>query len=529
VSKMPNYFKLVYSEKKSNQGTVNSSSTFALAAAVALLTAQRAISQPGEGPSQMIFQRPQPVSEPTAHVAELIERLSDESLTNRQAAAKMLLEMGPVIEPQLRWALQHEKPSPEAFVRLKNGSYSSQLTPEILLSRPAPNELNVLISHLVAMRHLQTTRVTLHCRNEPLTNVLSELGRQMGADTRIGSRFLGSLDWIQTNRLALNLDRATYWEARQTLGKRFGLATSYNQVNEPQWIKSYADIPREIDASLRSPPATVSGPLQIKASSIELNRLVDYSEGKQSTSVKLALEATAEPKLWYTGRHAMVRLDECLDDRGQSLIADDKRVFAAVEGYARWYWKVPMQLGAPRPGGRIKTLKGQFKVAVCVKQTYLTITDLLHAQGQFREYDGLRMTVAKAIADHESYQIEVELSAPTSSPYAATFSDSAGWDVSLYDVSRQAMGLGSVDGMWLSCFVPFWAELRQEKQFAPPEVGRRFGGVRQEAGRDIASWTLIMSKRKTPATLLWLTPEETRWLTVPFELRDIPVPWSASK
>ena len=46
----------------------------------------------------------------------------------------------------------------------------------------------------------------------------------------------------------------------------------------------------------------------------------------------------------------------------------------------------------------------------------------------------------------------------------------------------------------------------------PPEAGRQFREVRHEAGRDVMSWNLYFSKRLRPATLLWLTPPETRWL-----------------
>ena len=492
-----------------------------------LVMTHAVMSQPVSGPVQLIFQLPQPVTKPTPRVAELIGLLSDDSPTNRRTTAKALLDMGPAIEPQLRWALQQEIP-PEPHAKGKDGSYSPELDPSILLSRHVFHELAVLLSHLEERRHLQTSLITLHSRNEPLTNVLRELGRQLDADTHIWAGFFGSLDW-QTNRAALHLDRATFWETKQALRKTAGLGPGYNQVNQLQWVKFPVRTAPDIDASLRSPPASVSGPLQVNVSSIQLNRLADYDQGKKSSSVKLEISAYAEPKLWYTGRHAMVRLDECVDDRGQSLITDGKRTFASVEGYSRWYWKVPMDLDAPRPGRRIKTIKGQFNVGVCVKQARLTITNVLRAQGQFREYDGLRMTVAKAVVDHESCQIELELSAPAGAPYAASFSDSAGWDVYLYDESRQPMRVGSLDGMWMSSFVSFWDELRQEKKQTPPEVGRRFNGARQEAGRDIASWTLIMSKRKMPATLMWLTPEETRWLTVPFELRDIPLPWSAGK
>ncbi len=56
------------------------------------------------------------------------------------------------------------------------------------------------------------------------------------------------------------------------------------------------------------------------------------------------------------------------------------------------------------------------------------------------------------------------------------------------------------------------------------EAGRQFREVRHEAGRDKICWGVYFSKRITPETLVWLTPPETRWLTVPFELHDLRLP-----
>ena len=52
-----------------------------------------------------------------------------------------------------------------------------------------------------------------------------------------------------------------------------------------------------------------------------------------------------------------------------------------------------------------------------------------------------------------------------------------------------------------------------------------FNGLRHETEKDVGTWTLITpGNAPPPATLGWMTPIETRWHAVPFELHDIVVP-----
>ena len=79
-----------------------------------------------------------------------------------------------------------------------------------------------------------------------------------------------------------------------------------------------------------------------------------------------------------------------------------------MEASQYWCWSVPVELGAPGPGRRIKTLKGRFKVALTMDQRYLSITDLMHAQDQSREFDGLRVGVPIAIGQKTSILVSVK-------------------------------------------------------------------------------------------------------------------------
>ena len=443
---------------------------------------------------RMVYQRPPPAeTEPTRRVAELIGRLSDESSVKRRAAARALLKMGPAVEPQLQWARQHGELGGQIL------SWPPHHAPEVnqwradsrhLLPWHEQNELDVLISHLDEQHRSQASLITLHHQDALLTDVLCDLGRQADADVAVGN-FYFSLDWITTNRVTVNVDRVNFWEALRAIQQVTGLAPFHgNGQNRLVLTKGYSNDYSGVASSV------VSGPLLIVPLPAERERSIADNQGRGTAGVRLTLQAFAEPKLSETGPHALVRLDQCVDDRGQSLMVGGWRTFAAGEGDNTWAWAVPLHLAKVEPGRRIKTLKGQFSAGVGLSDRYLTITNLLHAQGQSREFDGLAVTVKQVTAIGSQHRIQVELSAPKDSPYPRSFSASA--EVSL------------------------WVWDNVQATIVSQKV---FNGVRHETAQDVGSWSLITPEHgPPPATLGWMTPTETRWHTVPFELHDIVVP-----
>src|SRR6185436_5445541 len=162
------------------------------------------------------------------------------------------------------------------------------------------------------------------------------------------------------------------------------------------------------------------------------------------------------------------------------LIAAGKRTFESVESNDTGVWTVPLDMGPLGPGRRIKTIKGQFSVGIGLMDRYMTITNLTHAQSKSRELDGLKVVVKQVTGSR--YQIDVELSAPKDSPFTRTFSASSELDVWVWQESTQTIISQNV-----------------------------FRGVRNEAERTVASWSLITPENgPRPAILVWKTPTETR-------------------
>ena len=512
--------------KATTRGRIRSLRLTTITVLLAVASVLSVLSQPGpQIVSMVISPQPEPAAmEPMGQVAALIGQLADDE--RQVAATQALLALGPAIESQLCGALQRE-PAAATFPFLQpQAAYSNRfiLDPDLLGSHRTQYALEVLRSHLEEQRQLQTSRVTLHYRQAPLTNVLADFGRQIGAEVRAGSPNLGSLDWIRTNRVTVNFDSLNYWAALQQLERQANLSEVFENLNRPMLVQSGFGF--EAPQSGGNRRSVVSGPLQITPVSVELARRLEYGRGSNSARVTLTLTAQAEPKFWNSGEHAMVQLDECRDDRGQSLLLDDAATFHSQGEGCYWNWTVPVAFQAPATGRHIQTLKGHFDVGLRVEQRYLTVTNLMQAQGQSMEFDGLRLTI-KTIRDGiDGYagtftEMIIEGSAPTGSPFANQLTNPPdNFNVSVFDESRRL-----IPCLPRMVREDIWSEFRGESRPVSPTLGvSSLGESRQENGREVATLWLFVSKRVKPATLIWLTPSETRWLTVPFEMHGLKLP-----
>jgi hypothetical protein len=452
-----------------------------------------------------IVQRPSPpVSEPTGQVAELIGRLSDESPSTRQSAARRLLEMGPAIEPQLRGALRYEAPQTNfPFIYPAKAPGPVELIPAALLPRYKLNELDELISRLDEQRNLNGSVITLHHKHAPVEEVLRDLSLQADAAVGVGSWYnlLGS-DWRKTNRTSVDVDGANYWDALGALRNSAGIATV--TMNGPNRLifgglppVQQPSVQQPAGHTARPPSAVVSGPFEVTPVSAELNRRMEYGVKATSAVVKLTMEAQAEPKLGDLGLRAVVRVKRCLDDRGKSLVLDGTNTFRSAQSSLGGRWSLTAEVAEPRPGRRIKSFEGELSVAVGPAQRYLAITDLMLARTQSREFDGMIITVERVAQSNQAYEAQLSLSAPKGSPYAVNFTEGDEPNIGLWDEARHDLS-------------------RREHLY----IG--FEGLSQANGRDVWRWRL--ASNHPPSALTWLTPQQTRWITVPFELHDLPVP-----
>jgi hypothetical protein len=147
---------------------------------------------------------------------------------------------------------------------------------------------------------------------------------------------------------------------------------------------------------------------------------------------------------------------------------------------------------------------------------------VMEAIGESREFDGARLEVKEVSWSKDKFTLEIEVSCKANSPYAVELAEGAKWDLFLYDregsLIRQAERRGASVNLW----VPDGAgrEVEHEKSY----VVSSFQQGHREGERVAARWVFRGAKPNVPETLLWKSPEATRWFKVPFELKDVPVP-----
>jgi len=483
--------------------------------------------QPGIRVNSMVVapESEPPVSEPTGAVAGLIAQLSEAAPEQRQSLIQSLLAMGPDIAPQLRGALRKIPPAPTFPYVQPDAGWSNRfiLVPELLAPHSQQFALETILSHFMEQQQAQPSRVTLHFHDAPLTNVLAVFARQIQTGIDVCSLEYTPLDWARTNRLTIDVDNASYWQVMQFLEAHAIRTLGYSWINRFSLIQD-AGVGNSLKLSKGRDLSAISGPLRITPVTMELTHTRDLVAGTDATRVKITLQAQAEPKFIACGEDAMVQLDECLDDHGESLLPANAPKFRQIP---RTRWQVPVEFNAPRAGRHIRTLKGRFSLAVTPGQHYLAFTTDLKAAGQEQEFDGVRLGIRemKPSWDGKWHELLAEASAPTGSPFALTFTNSSDvLNVSLFDAERYWILVQFKHGTRVDSNVDFYARLRDRAVTPAPQAAWELGEVRQETGRAVLPFRFYLANDVHPATLLWLTPPETRWFTVSFELHDLELP-----
>jgi hypothetical protein len=269
-------------------------------------------------------------------------------------------------------------------------------------------------------------------------------------------------------------------------------------------------------------PITLAGPLLIRADrmsrvgTIELKPPRDVSE-----EFAISLTVFAEPKLKVLDFSQTIRLDEALDERGNSLVPTEEPNALAANadvfgGHAEGHtsrWEVGATLHHPKGmGTRIARLRGATTLMVETQSAALDVP-LASARGLTRTLGALRVAVKSADArqaeltvfrdgrgDAEWFAVRMQLSAGQ-----AQLLDDRG-----QVVARAQGGGGEADES------PDNQRMDLRLRFArEPE-----GGVESPEGNKRKAAASLSE----PARLVWEIPVEARELVVPFEFRDLPIP-----
>jgi len=355
-----------------------------------------------------------------------------------------------------------------------------------------------------------TSLITLKLDHVPVAQALAEIARQARAPLMTEPANL----LLQKNLkpVSLNLDHRPFWDVMQTLcaqaelevtgvsrhGREVGLGLTRGGTD---WMEK---------------PIVLGGPLLIRA-----DRLIRVSTahlkppGEVTEEFTISLTAFAEPKLRVLDYSTTLRLEEVVDEKGNSLIPPaDNNVPANVDVFGNTregstsHWEIGATLHHPKGAGkRIVKFRASTALQVQTRAAVLELP-LAGSKNAARSVGGLRLNVKTL--------------------------DSSRCDLTIYRDGRS-------DAEWYGVRMQLYAGEAQLLDENGQVIARSQSGLEADESPDSQRLDLRMKfaresggdegkeARKKPASaeasrLVWSFPLETRELVIPFELRDLPVP-----
>ena len=254
--------------------------------------------------------------------------------------------------------------------------------------------------------------------------------------------------------------------------------------------------------------SVVSGAFLVVATQISRNQnvqIVPQGAGRNDENFQIQLLAYAEPKLKVLRAGNLIKLEEVVDDKGNSLIpaagASTRAGFGYYGGNAG-AWNLYAPLSYPKDAGtRIARLRASATFTIQTKSHLIEVADLPHVNEKIEAVGQTRVTVRKFAKEAGNmYRLTVVIARGDAGGDWESIQNSVHTRLKVVDAEGQALdsrGWGTSTRN---------DEMEITLNFAPsrrPEDARQSGD---------------------PVKMVWDIPMESRELTIPFEFTDLPLP-----
>ncbi len=429
-----------------------------------------------------------------AEVEQLLPRLSSDDWRVRQQAFDRLVRLGGDALPRL----------------------------EKVAATAADDEARTRAAAAVAQiqenRQTGASLVSVSLKGVPAADAFAEVTRQ--ARAALPTDPPGLLAQPPAKRVSLEADHRPFWEVMQSLCAQTG-------VEPGPIMRQNRDAGLGLsrgDPAWQDRPTTVAGPLLVRADRITRTSTVQLKAPRDvMREFNISLTVYAEPKLRVLDYSGALRLEEVVDERGNSLIppADADAAGANADAFgnlsdgATSRWEVGATLHHPKGAGRrIARLRATTTLHVQARAATLE-APVAGGRNVQRTLDGLRVAVKHLDASRAEMTIHRD-GRSDADWYGVRMQLYAGHAKLLDDqgraVARNQNGMDAdeaADGQQMELKIRFARE--------PGEDG---GGGGKE-GRDA-------NRKRPPASeatrFVWEFPVEVRELVVPVEFRDLPIP-----
>lgn len=430
-----------------------------------------------------------PTTAPTTHpsvasVADLIAALSQEPWKSRERAASELVKAGEEARAPL-----------EQVIR-------------------TTHNLDVRTSAQDALRQIDDNRiagpsfVTLHLKDVPAKQAFEALAKQAFVDFEPWPDNL----WEQGQsfpNVTLWVDRVPFWSVMKVLSERTGLG-----------LREMNGHVRLVQGQPLNGRAHVAGAFLVLATQIDRSQTLTIGAADNGANPAAAeenfglqLTALAEPKLTVLRSDGNVKIDQAVDDKGNSLVPTDAE--SSAQGYfggggGNGMWSLYARLHYPSdPGTKIARFRGSVQFIVQVRSQKISIANLPAASEHTEVVRGTRITIHDfKKGDGDQYTLKLSIKQPGGVAVLPAGADQFTWEELQSSIQTH---LQVQDARGQSLDHRGWSSSTRNDAM---EITLTFAASQSTEGKPTGD----------PVKLSWEIPVETRELIVPIEFDNLPMP-----
>ncbi len=408
-----------------------------------------------------------PATQSTLDLQPLLKSLAADDWLTREKAQSRLEQLDPAARPLLL-GIMRETRDDDLRTRLEAGLRTIEDNSKV-----------------------SATLVSASFKNVTPRQAFLEIAKQ--ANVRID---VSDLEREDEPRISMELTPRPFWQALRDLCIKTSLQPDIR--GEPPQI-----VVDSLPTRWSHRPASGHGAFLVIADRIERDYKVDLAKPDElHHRFTLQLTAYSDPRLLVLKNARDAKLQEAVDEHGHSLLPAQEEEYVPESSDYRspWEWRLNAKLHHPDGAGhRIAKLRGVAQFLVRTQYETWELSQILTVQNATRIIAGARITVEGLSKSDEGYTLRIR-------------------------------GQGPLCGVMSPGLIDQFESIRRSIRLLD-QSGRAYS-VDFAGGSGREDWSYLFTFKTTPAQdptaepakLIWDVPTEARFLVVPFEFKDLPLP-----
>jgi len=338
---------------------------------------------------------------------------------------------------------------------------------------------------------ISPTFVSASLKNVTAREAFTEIAKQ--ANVRID---VSDLERENGPRFSMDITPRPFWQAVRDLCLKTHLQPDIR--GEPPQI-----VVDSLATRWCNRPTSVHGAFLVVADRIERDYKVDLAKPDElHHRFTLGMTAYSDPKLLVLKNARDAKLEDAVDERGHSLLPPQEEEYVPESSDYRgpWEWRLAAKLHHPDGAGqRIARLRGSAQFLVRTQFETWELSQVMSVQNATRVIAGSRITIEGLSRSDEGYTLRIR-------------------------------GQGALCGLVSPGLTDQFEAIRRSIRLLD-QNGRPFA-VDFAGGSGREDWSYLFTFKPTPAQdataepakLVWDVPTEAKFLVVPFEFKDLPLP-----